>query len=107
MSSKIVKELISSNKLMIFSKSYCPYCIKVKSLFTNLGVINNAKIIELDLVENGSELQNEMAKICGRSSVPQVFIGSKHVGGSDDVHALHKRNELVPQLKIALNIQNL
>ena len=68
-----VKALIETNKLMIFSKSYCPYCNKVKALFKQLGVLEKAKIVELDEIKNGDTMQGEMAKAAGgKSSVPQA-----------------------------------
>ena len=85
------RELIDQNTLMVFSKSYCPYCKKVKSLFQELGYLSKAKVVELDEIKTGSQLQSEMAKICGKSSVPQVFIKGVSIGGCDDTHLLHKK----------------
>jgi len=86
---------------MIFSKSYCPYCDKVKQLFKSLGVFEKAHFVELDNVSNGNELQDAMAKEAGARSVPQVFIDGEKIGGCDDTHALNSKGLLVPKLKKA------
>lgn len=82
----------AENKVMIYSKSYCPYCAEVKSLFASIGVA--AKVLELDTVPNGGAVQSAVAEVCGRSTVPQVFIGGKHVGGCDDTLAAKASGKL-------------
>ena len=78
----------------IYTTSWCPYCRSAKALLTKKGV----SFTEID-VETGSGLRQEMtAKAGGRTSVPQIFIGERHVGGSDDLHALDARGELDPLL---------
>eukprot|EP01091_Cochliopodium_minus_P011516 TRINITY_DN3281_c0_g1_i1.p1 TRINITY_DN3281_c0_g1~~TRINITY_DN3281_c0_g1_i1.p1 ORF type:complete len:101 (-),score=17.90 TRINITY_DN3281_c0_g1_i1:14-316(-) len=99
----MAQELINNNGLVIFSKSWCPYCTKVKNLFKELGVLDKAKVLELDLLDNGDKLGKELINIINKTSVPQVFIGKEHIGGCDDTHALHNKGNLVPKLKKALN----
>lgn len=65
----------------MYSKTYCPYCTEVKSLFTRLGV--DAKVVELDNLADGADVQAGLASLTGRRTVPQVFIGGQHVGGCD------------------------
>ncbi|KAK4337189.1 hypothetical protein RND71_043288 [Anisodus tanguticus] len=65
-----IDKLIKENRVLIFSKTYCPYCDKVKKLFKDLGVA--FKVIELDKIDNGDELHLELKKKISRTSVPQV-----------------------------------
>lgn len=87
-----IENYVENNKVMIFSKSRCPYCRKVKELFKSLGVAFFA--LELDTLENGAEMQKAMAEKAGRSSVPQVFIDGQHIGGCDDTMAAHDSGKL-------------
>ncbi|AMJ61284.1 glutaredoxin 3 [Bosea sp. PAMC 26642] len=74
----------------IYTTSWCPYCKEAKSLLDSKG----AAYDEID-VDGEPELRRAMtAKAGGRTSVPQIFIGDKHVGGCDDIHALDRRGEL-------------
>lgn len=67
---------------MVYSKTYCPYCTEVKSIFERMGVA--AKVIELDDLADGDQVQQAIQTITGRRTVPQVFIGGEHLGGCDD-----------------------
>ncbi|CAI9111498.1 OLC1v1011731C1 [Oldenlandia corymbosa var. corymbosa] len=93
------KDLISSNPAVVFSKSYCPFCMSVKKLLTDIGA--TFKAIELDTESDGGEIQNALFEISKQRTVPNVFIGGKHIGGCDDTTALHKGEKLVPLLKEA------
>ncbi|CAH1657527.1 glutaredoxin 3 [Hyphomicrobiales bacterium] len=74
----------------IYTTSWCPYCKAAKSLLASKGVA----FTEID-VDGKPELRRDMtARASGRTSVPQIFIGAQHVGGSDDIHALDARGEL-------------
>jgi glutaredoxin 3 len=82
-------------EIIVYSKSYCPYCQAAKTLLTKKG----AAFTEIDLTTD-PEGQRAMAKKAGgRSTVPQIFIGGQHVGGCDDLHALDARGGLDPLLK--------
>jgi glutaredoxin 3 len=84
-------------QVTIYTTGWCPYCQAAKTLLTKKGVAFE----EID-VDGKRELRQEMtAKAGGRTSVPQIFIGGRHVGGSDDLHALDARGELDPLLKAA------
>ncbi len=78
-------------KIIIYSSSICPYCLAAKRLLENLGLNFNEKIIDNDL-----DLKNEMISISnGKKTVPQIFIGQKHVGGYDDLEILHNSGKLM------------
>lgn len=81
----------------IYTTPFCPYCYRAKKLLESKGVSYN----EIDVSMSG-ELRGEMIKRAGgRYTVPQIFIGATHVGGSDDLHAFDARGELDTLLKEA------
>ncbi|CAA7055264.1 unnamed protein product [Microthlaspi erraticum] len=90
------KDLVSNNAVVVFSKSFCPYCVRVKDLLKQLG----AKFIavELDKESDGSKIQSALAEWTGQRTVPNVFIGGKHIGGCDSTTNLHKNGKLVTLL---------
>ncbi|XP_022993775.1 glutaredoxin isoform X2 [Cucurbita maxima] len=75
------KQIVASNPVAVFSKTSCPYCVQVKRLLTGLGA--NFKAVELDTESDGSEIQAALAQWTGQRTVPNVFIGGKHIGGCD------------------------
>ncbi|MEI5664872.1 glutaredoxin 3 [Bosea sp. CCNWLW174] len=84
-------------QVTIYTTGWCPYCHAAKALLTKKGVAFD----EIG-VDGKPELRQEMtAKAGGRTSVPQIFIDGRHVGGCDDLHALDARGELDPLLKAA------
>ncbi|TGO56346.1 hypothetical protein BOTNAR_0225g00030 [Botryotinia narcissicola] len=90
------ERIIDENAVAVFSKSYCPYCNATKKLLTDLKA--NFYSIELDQVDDGSAIQSYLAEKTGQSSVPNIFIGQKHVGGNSDLQAKNKK-DLESQLK--------
>ena len=85
--------------VVIFSKTYCPYCSEAKSLFQSLGVA--ADIYELDVISGGSSIQSTLQGISGMRTVPQVFIGGELIGGCDDTFAAKSSGKLDAALKAA------
>ncbi|XP_071374668.1 thioredoxin reductase 3 isoform X2 [Centroberyx affinis] len=83
-----IQGLIDTNQVMVFSKSYCPFCVKVKDLFKELNVKCN--VVELDLIENGSNYQDLLLEMTGQKTVPNVFINKTHIGGCDKTIQAHK-----------------
>lgn len=79
----------------------CPFCTKAKELLTSLGA--KYKVVEVDaLGKEGFAYRVELSKMTGRSTVPNIFVGGKAVGGfTDGVEELHKAGKLVPLLKEA------
>ena len=79
----------------IYTKSWCPYCHSAKDLLTKKGVAFN----EIDVSEGGEKQAAMDERANGRSSVPQIFIGTTHVGGCDDLYALDRAGKLDPLLQ--------
>lgn len=80
--SAFVQNAVYSNRITIFSKSYCRYSLRAKRVFSDLH--EKPFVVELDLRDDGSEIQNILLDLVGRSTVPQVFVNGQHIGGSDD-----------------------
>lgn len=78
----------------IYLTATCPYCTRAKQLLSERGVTQ----LEEVRVDLQPELRRQMSELTGRTSVPQIFIGSTHVGGCDDLHALDARGALLPLL---------
>ncbi|XP_075977133.1 uncharacterized protein LOC142977243 [Anticarsia gemmatalis] len=93
---QFIKDAISKDKVVIFSKSYCPYCDMAKKVFAQ--VKQPAKVYELDERDDGASIQDNLAQITGFRTVPQVFINGNCVGGGTDVKALHSSGKLAPML---------
>lgn len=89
-----LQEQINGNKVMVFSKTTCPFCAKIKDLFKSLNV--HYGLLELDTHENGSTLQTALFELSGQKTVPNVFINGKHLGGCDDTLKAHADNRLLP-----------
>ncbi|BAT84684.1 hypothetical protein LR48_Vigan03g166000 [Vigna angularis] len=93
------KEIVSSNPVVVFSKTYCSFCVRVKQLFASLGV--TYKLLELDVESDGADIQAALLEWTGQRTVPNVFIGGKHIGGCDNTTDLHNQGKLVPLLTSA------
>ena len=99
MAEEFVKKAIEA-PVVVFSKTYCPYCTRVKKMFSEAGV-KDLYVIELDERGDCSEVQDILLRMTGARTVPRVFIGGKSIGGSDEVAVMVKNDSLVPALKKA------
>ncbi|WP_296165154.1 glutaredoxin 3 [uncultured Brevundimonas sp.] len=80
--------------VVIYTKPGCPYCSAAKSLLDKKG----ADFTEIVASNDPEKKQEMIQKSGGRMTFPQVFIDGKHIGGSDDLHALDARGGLDPLL---------
>ncbi len=79
-----------SVKVLMYSSAVCPYCIRAEQLLKSKGVTEIEKIrIDLDPVQ-----REQMMERTGRRTVPQIYIGTTHVGGYDDLAALDRAGKL-------------
>lgn len=76
-------------EIIIYSKDVCPYCVRAKMLLQRKG----ASFTEIKITDDKTK-EEMMKKSGGRMSVPQIFIGEKHVGGCDDLYALDAAGKL-------------
>jgi glutaredoxin len=86
--------------VIIFSKSYCPYSKKAKTILLHQYKINPPPyVVELDQHPLGPALQAALAKSTGRQTVPNVLINGRSIGGGDDIESLHQRGKLANTIK--------
>mgnify|MGYP001764897609 CR=1 FL=1 len=78
----------------IYTTPTCPYCMAAKRLLQKKGVAYS----EIDVSRDPSLRATMTQRANGRRTVPQIFIGGVHVGGSDDLHALEYAGKLDPLL---------
>jgi glutaredoxin 3 len=74
----------------IYTTRWCPYCYRAKALLKRKGVAFN----EIDLSRERERRAEMVQRASGRTTVPQIFVGPVHVGGSDDLHALEQAGKL-------------
>ena len=77
-------------KTEIYFTNWCPYCHQAKALLDRKGV----DYVGIDLTSANAEEIQEMRERSGRTSVPQIFIDDRHIGGFDDIAALQRAGEL-------------
>jgi glutaredoxin 3 len=81
-------------EIEIYTTRYCPYCQAAKRLLSRKGV----EFTEIDVSGDQKGRSDMVARTNGRMTVPQIFIGSTHVGGYDDLSALDRAGKLDPLL---------
>lgn len=81
---------MSNIRVDIYTTFTCPYCYRAKRLLDSKDVKYN----EIDVTMGGAKRQEMVARAQGARTVPQIFIGDRHVGGSDDLAALERSGRL-------------
>ncbi len=81
-------------KVEIYTKFLCPYCSRAKAVLRAHG----AEVTEHDITMGGPRRQEMLARSNGRTTVPQIFIDGRHIGGCDDLVALDRAGGLAPLL---------
>ena len=76
--------------ITIYTTMFCPYCHLAKRLLTKKGV----EFTEIDVTMRPNAREEMTRRAGGKRTVPQIFIGTHHVGGSDELHALDAKGEL-------------
>ncbi|MEL7536926.1 MAG: glutaredoxin 3 [Pseudomonadota bacterium] len=79
--------------ILVYLTPWCPYCMAARHLLDKKGVAYDT----IDLTREPNK-RGEMESRSGRSSVPQIFIDDRHIGGYDDLDALDRKGELDPLL---------
>ena len=83
-------------RVEMYVKTFCPYCYRAEKLLESKGV--EFEIYQLDSAERRQEM---IQRSHGRTTVPQIFIDDRHVGGCDDLYALDSEGKLEQLLKAA------
>jgi len=86
---------MSQPKIVMYCTHICPYCTRAEHLLKKRGVTEIDKIF----VDHEPQKIHEMIQRTNRRTVPQIFIGEKHVGGFDDLAELDIEDELIPLLQ--------
>jgi glutaredoxin 3 len=81
-------------QIVIYTTATCPYCLNAKKILDQKGL----KYTEIS-VDKSEEKRNEMIKLSGKHSVPQIFINGKSIGGFDELAALNSSGKLDNLLK--------
>ena len=76
--------------VVMYSTGWCPYCDRARGLLHRKGVAFS----EVKVDEDPTQRDTMLKRSGGRRTVPQIFIGDRHVGGSDDLYALERAGEL-------------
>ena len=82
-------------RVEIYTKFFCPYCARAKKLLEEKGVDYQ----EYEISEGGPKREEMIKRAGGRSTVPQIFVDDRHIGGSDDLAALERAGKLDPLLQ--------
>jgi len=83
-------------KIEIYTTSYCPFCIKAKSLLLSKKI----KFKEHNLSVNPEKFDDMLNRTNGAKTVPQIFVNDTHIGDCDQIHELENKGELDKILKI-------
>jgi glutaredoxin 3 len=81
---------MSETDVVVYSTGWCPYCERAKALLGRKGV----DFREIKVDEDPAERDAMLKRSGGRRTVPQIFVGDRHVGGFDELYALDKAGEL-------------
>ena len=84
-------------KVTIYTTPICPFCVRAKALLRRKGV----RYDEVDVFMDSAARDEMETKAHGRRTVPQIFVGERHIGGCDDLYALEHAGELDGILKAA------
>lgn len=85
---------MSTPRIRLYSSAICPYCIAAKNFLKSKNLDWDEIRIDQDLAE-----REKMIALAKRTSVPQIFVGDVHVGGYDDMMAMHRAGKFEPLLQ--------
>ncbi|KAF8467914.1 thioredoxin-like protein [Russula ochroleuca] len=89
-----VKHLDAEAPLIVFSKTYCSYSRRAKDILAQYELVPKAKIIEVDLRDDGDFIKAVLTRLTGRSTFPNVILRGESIGGADDIMAMHTDDRL-------------
>jgi glutaredoxin 3 len=89
-------QIIGANRVVVFTRTKCPFCLRAKELLRSLGASFDEH--DIDVVADDAKIFEEIQKQFSHETVPAIFIGGKFYGGCSDITALHEKGELKPLL---------
>src|SRR3989338_1877781 len=93
---ELLHPILRQHKVVVFSKTYCPHCYKVKQLFCSLGV--EPLVLELDKIEKGAEIQQALIAPTGNHFVPKIWIAGLWFD-AEKLFKFYAEGHLIPYLK--------
>ena len=84
------------HKVLIYTASYCPFCIKAKKLLLTKQI----KFDEINISEDPIKFEEMFSRSNGAKTVPQIFVNGEHIGDCDHIHDLDQKGELDKILKV-------
>jgi len=94
--SESIQQTIAADKVVIYSKSWCPYCTQCKALFDEMS--QPYTVVELDQRDDGEQLQAALLTMTQQRTVPSVFVSGQHIGGNDDTQQAARSGRLAELL---------
>jgi len=90
----------TNNDITVWSKTTCPYCHRTKQLLSSVipNSAKSVKVIELDRLPDGYLVQQELYKLTGQRTVPNVFVQNEHLGGNSETAFAHANGDLYKRL---------
>ena len=88
--------IMTTPEITLYTTQVCPYCVAAKNFLKSKGLDWREVRVDLDPAE-----REKMVTMAKRTSVPQIFVGETHVGGYDDMMALHRAGKFEPLLQHA------
>jgi len=91
-----LRQMIASNKVVVFTKADCPFSINTRTLLESLS--HDVTVYQLDKIPNGDAVYAELCRLTNRKALPAVFISHKYQGGFEELQALHASHRLAPMI---------
>ena len=92
--SQMIDEINASNEVVIYSKTYCPYCRAAKQLFHESMPSVQVKVVELDREAEGLVMHQTLMAKTEKRTVPNIFVQNHSIGGNDQVHQAYRDGTL-------------
>lgn len=87
-----INQLVNQDKVVIFSKTSCPYCFDAKEVFDKIG--QKYTVVELNNHPQGPQVQDALKEMTGARTVPRVFVNGQCIGGGSDTVNMYKTGNL-------------
>ncbi|KAL1883209.1 hypothetical protein Daus18300_000267 [Diaporthe australafricana] len=96
----IINDILKKSPVIIFSKTYCQFSKRAKALLLDkYSITPEPYVVELDVHQLGRQIQDRLQKMTGRTTVPNIMINGKTIGGADDIAAMDNSHELVEKIR--------
>jgi glutaredoxin 3 len=96
-----VTKLINDNKMVVFTKSYCPYSRALREMLDANGLKDRYGVFEIDREHHGNEVHKALKEMSGRQTIPNVYLNKENLGGDEEVEAMAKDGTLKAKLEAA------